>query len=74
MTEITETRNPVRKKSAITVRYIAVTGVLSAAAFVLQLIEIPLPFIMPTFIKFDFSDLPALIGSFALGPVCGVII
>ena len=74
MTEITETRNPVRKKSAITVRYIAVAGVLSAAAFVLQLIEIPLPFIMPTFIKFDFSDLPALIGSFALGPVCGVII
>lgn len=29
---------------------------------------------MPTFIKFDFSDLPALIGSFAMGPVCGIII
>ena len=51
MTEITETRNPVRKKSAITVRYIAVTGVLSAAAFVLQLIEIPLPFIMPAIFR-----------------------
>ncbi len=55
------------------VRYIAVTGVLAACAYVLQLIEVPVPF-MPTFIKFDFSDLPALIGSFAMGPVCGIII
>ena len=56
------------------IRYIAVTGVLSAIAFVLQLIEIPVPLLMPTFIKFDFSDLPALIGAFAMGPVCGVIV
>lgn len=55
------------------VRYIAVTGVLSAAAFVLQLIEIPIPLLMPSFIKFDFSDLPALIGAFAMGPVCGIL-
>ena len=56
------------------VRVITVTGVLSAVAFLLQLIEIPLPMLMPTFIKFDFSDLPALIGSFALGPICGIVI
>lgn len=56
------------------VRYIAVTGVLSACAFVLQLIELPIPFIMPVFIKFDFSDLPALIGSFSMGPLCGILI
>ena len=56
------------------VRVITVTGVLSAVAFLLQLIEIPLPMLMPTFIKFDFSYLPALIGSFALGPVCGIVI
>ena len=56
------------------VRVITVTGVLSAVAFLLQLIEIPLPMLMPTFIKFDFSDLPALIGSFALGPVCGIVV
>jgi riboflavin transporter FmnP len=53
--------------------YIAVTAVLSAIAFVLQYIEMPVPF-MPGFIKFDFSDLPALLGSFALGPGAGVII
>lgn len=56
-----------------TVRYIVVTGVLSALAFILQLAEIPLPF-MPSFIKFDFSDLPALLGAFAMGPFCGVLV
>lgn len=64
----------VRKtKTLLTTRAIAVTGVLSAVAFVLQYIEIALPF-MPSFIKFDFSDLPALIGAFSLGPVYGVLI
>ena len=55
-------------------RYIAAVGILSAIAFVLQLIEIPVPMFMPTFIKFDFSDLPALIGAFAYGPVAGILI
>ena len=55
------------------VRYITVTAMLSAVAFVLMYLEIAIP-IMPSFIKFDFSDLPALLGSFALGPVCGVLI
>ncbi|MFN2927014.1 ECF transporter S component [Lachnospiraceae bacterium YH-ros2228] len=60
-------------KSTGIVRFLAVTGILSAAAFVLQYIEIAVPF-MPSFIKFDFSDLPALLGSFALGPVSGIVI
>lgn len=55
------------------VRYVTVTAILAAVAFVLQCFEIAIP-IMPGFIKFDFSDLPALLGSFALGPVCGVMI
>lgn len=54
-------------------RYIAITGVLSAIAVILMYLEFPIP-IMPFFIKYDFSDLPALLGSFALGPVCGIII
>lgn len=61
-------------KNIASIRTITVTGVLSAAAFLLQLIEIPLPLLMPTFIKFDFSDLPALIGSFAMGPACGIVV
>lgn len=55
-------------------RYVASVGILSAIAFVLMLIEIPVPMFMPGFIKFDFSDLPALIGAFAFGPAAGVLI
>ena len=29
---------------------------------------------IPSFVKMDFSDLPALLGAFALGPVYGVVI
>ena len=55
------------------VRFITVTAMLSAISFVLMYFEFPIP-IMPAFIKFDFSDLPALIGTFAYGPLCGLII
>lgn len=55
------------------VRFITVTAMLSAISFVLMYFEFPIP-IMPAFVKFDFSDLPALIGTFAYGPVCGVIV
>ena len=50
------------------------SAMLSAVAVVLQYLEFPVPFLMPPFIKFDFSDLPALIGAFAYGPLSGVII
>lgn len=46
---------------------------LSAMAFLLMLIDLPLP-IFPAFLKIDLSDLPALVGAFALGPVAGVAI
>ncbi len=58
----------------INVRYITVTGILAAIAFILQAFEIPIPMLMPSFIKLDFSDLPALLGAFSLGPVCGILI
>lgn len=48
-------------------------GMLAAVAIVLQYLEFPI-FLMPSFIKMDLSDLPALIGAFAYGPVAGVII
>ena len=57
----------------MTVRSIAVAAMLSAVAFVLMFIEFPVP-IMPAFIKFDISDIPALVGAFSLGPVYGVVI
>lgn len=62
-----------KTNSSIKVRNIAVTAMLSAIAFILMYLEFAVP-VMPGFIKFDFSDLPALLGSFALGPVYGIII
>ena len=46
---------------------------LAVMAFLLMYIEVPLP-IFPTFLTLDISDLPALLGAFALGPIAGVII
>ena len=48
-------------------------SLLSVMAFLLMYIEIPIP-IFPEFLKIDISDLPALLGAFALGPIAGVII
>lgn len=52
---------------------LAVTAMLSAVAFVLQFIEVSIP-LVPSFLKLDFSDVPELIGSFAMGPMWGVVI
>ncbi len=57
-----------------TTRNLTVAAMLSAVAFILMFIEFPLPMLIPSFVKMDFSDLPALLGAFALGPVYGVII
>ena len=53
--------------------HLAVAAMLSAVAAVLQFVEFSIP-IMPSFIKLDISDLPALLGTFSLGPVYGVAI
>ena len=52
---------------------LAVAAMLAAVAAVLQFIEISIP-LMPSFVKLDVSDLPALLGTFALGPWWGVVI
>lgn len=54
-------------------RKITVTAIMSAIAAILQFIEISIP-IIPSFVKLDFSDLPALITSFAIGPWYGVTV
>lgn len=60
----------------ISIKYITVTAVMAAISFVLMIppFEFPVSFVIPAFIKFDFSDLPALITSFSYGPVYGVLV
>lgn len=66
-------KNSIKTKRKINSRVIAATAMLSALAYVLMFIEISVPF-MPSFITFDISELPALIASFAYGPVGGIIV
>lgn len=54
-------------------RYTIKIALLSAIAFILMLFQFPLP-IFPGFLQIDFSDLPALLGAFALGPFAGMVI
>ena len=53
---------------------IAVTAILSAVATVLMFISFPIPFLIPPFVKMDFSELPALLAAFSMGPVSGVMV
>ena len=48
-------------------------GMLSAIAIILMMFEIPLPF-APTFYKIDLSEVPVLVGCFAMGPMAGVLV
>ena len=56
------------------IRGIAVSAVMGAVGFVLMLLEFPMPFIIPAFIKLDFSEIPAIITAFAFGPQYGILV
>ena len=56
------------------VSWMVKVAMLGALATVLMLFEFPLPFIAPPFYEMDLSEVPVLIGAFALGPLAGVII
>ena len=54
-------------------RWLAKTGILSAVAIALMYLEISLP-LFPAFLKFDFSEIPALLAAFSMGPFAGVMV
>lgn len=62
-----------KQKNKLTARSMAVIAMLAAVSFVLMLFDFSVP-LMPSFIKMDLSELPALVGAFALGPVSGVAV
>ena len=69
----TEQQTAPKKGISSRTRKITVIGMLSALAYVIMMFDFSVPF-MPNFIKMDLSELPALIGAFALGPVEGVLV
>ena len=66
--------NKVNVRSTTNVRLMTRVGMLGAIAFVLTYIQFPVTFVAPSFMKLDVADLPVLIGSFAMGPLAGVMI
>ncbi len=64
-----------RKIKLFSAGNLAVMGVLTAISFILYaFLKFPLPFLFPSFLDIQFSDMPALLGGFALGPVAGCLI
>lgn len=61
------------ERSVSKTRKLTAAAVLAAAAYLLAFLEFPVP-LTPAFARMDLSDLPALIGAFAFGPVTGVMI
>lgn len=51
----------------------AMIGMLSAIGFVLEVLNVSLPF-LPAFLKLDFSDVPALIASLTMGSQQGILV
>lgn len=65
---------PARKmQEASKLRKLVQIAMLGAVAAVLMIFEFPLP-IAPPFYKLDLSELPVLIGAFAMGPLAGMAI
>ena len=60
-------------KSPINLRKMTVTAIMAAVSTVLMFLSFNVP-LMPSFIKLDLSELPALISSFAMGPISGVAV
>lgn len=66
-------QNAMKKTNLMSTKTISKIGLLSAIAYVLMFISVPLP-IFPAFLKIDLSDIPAIFGGMSLGPVAGLII
>lgn len=56
------------------IRELTVTAMLCALAAVLMFLDFSVPMLIPSFVKMDVSELPALLASFSLGPVYGITV
>lgn len=64
----------INKKSGFDVKKLVYTALMAALSVVLsEVLRFNVPF-MPSFITFDFSDVPALLASLTMGPVSGVAV
>ncbi len=63
------------REKFFTTKNITVAAMLTAISFVLYMfVKFPLPFIFPEFLDVQFSELPAMIAGFMMGPIWGGIV
>ena len=62
-----------KENKLLSTKNVVIMGMIGALAGVLMIFEVPLPFIAPSFYGLDLSELPILVGTFALGPMAGVV-
>ena len=62
-----------KENKLLSTKNVVLMGMFGALAGVLMIFEIPLPFIAPSFYGLDLSEVPILVGTFALGPIAGVV-
>lgn len=62
------------KQKKMSTKTLVLMAMLGALGGVLMLFEVPLIFLAPSFYGLDFSEVPVLVGTFAMGPFAGVII
>lgn len=74
--KVGENKSSKKKNARILTRKLTLTAVLTGLAFGLYMLGplCKLPFMFPVFFDLQFSELPALIGGFALGPAYGCLI
>ena len=63
-----------KKTNLLSTSTLVKIAILSAIGYILMFISVPLPMLFPDFLKIDISDLTALLGGVALGPLSGVTI
>ena len=63
--------NVMQRSRTRTITQIAMLG---ALAGILMNFEFPIPFLAPSFYQLDFSEIPVLVGAFAMGPIAGILI
>jgi len=69
----TSVGQPGRLEARKRAHWVAKAGLLAAGAILLMYLELVLPF-MPTFLKFDFSEIVVLLAAFSMGPLTAVLI
>ena len=62
------------KEKWLTTKNLVLMAMFGALGGVLMLFEFPLVFLAPSFYGLDLSEVPVLVGTFAMGPGAGVII